>query len=286
MEQRDREKVENQLVVKDNELITRASYNLTMEEQKLLCYVISKIKPTDKEFERYTISAMDFAELCGIDKRHIYRDFKKMVESFEQKAQWIKIDDNNIYFRVFSEAEYNESKGSITVVINSRLKKYLLNLQSNYTKYELWNILSLKSKYSIRLYELFRSYSYQKEKEFDVEQIKSLLCAEHYTLYANFKQRVLDKAIAEINEYTDLIVSYKTKQEGKSHRVKSLTFYIKRKQHLELLEAYYKTVDKINKRERQIPGQMSIFDKDMELHIAEQSDQKDYSKPLKLYRDY
>ena len=258
MEQRDREKVENQLVVKDNELITRASYNLTMEEQKLLCYVISKIKPTDKEFERYTISAMDFAELCGIDKRHIYRDFKKMVES----------------------------KGSITVVINSGLKKYLLNLQSNYTKYELWNILSLKSKYSIRLYELFRSYSYQKEKEFDVEQIKSLLCAEHYTLYANFKQRVLDKAIAEINEYTDLIVSYKTKQEGKSHRVKSLTFYIKRKQHLELLEAYYKTVDKINKRERQIPGQMSIFDKDMELHIAEQSDQKDYSKPLKLYRDY
>ncbi len=118
------------LVVKENELIQRASYHLTMEEQKLLCYVISKIKPTDKVFEQYTISALDFAEVVGIDKRHAYLDFKKMVDSFDEKKQWIKVGDNNINFRVFSEAEYNEKQGSITVLLNSHLKKYLLDINS------------------------------------------------------------------------------------------------------------------------------------------------------------
>ncbi len=258
------------LVVKENELIQRASYHLTMEEQKLLCYVISKIKPTDKVFEQYTISALDFAEVVGIDKRHAYRDFKKMVDSFDEKKQWIKVGDNNINFRVFSEAEYNEKQGSITVLLNSHLKKYLLdiNRQSQYTKYELWNILSLKSKYSIRLYELFRSYSYQTEKEFDIDDLKSLLCAEQYNNFNDLKKRVIDKGINEINIYTDLKVSYDTKKAGKGGRVSRIIFKIHKKKIDDKLVAYYETVDRVNKKGKQVKGQISIFDYDMEKEIA------------------
>ncbi len=254
------------LVVKENELIQRASYNLTMEEQKMLCYVISKIKPTDKEFERYTISALDFAEVCGINKANVYRDFKKMVDSFDTKSQWIKIGDDNIKFRTFSEAEYNEKNGSITLLLNSRLKKYLLDIgkQGQYTKYELWNILSLKSKYSIRLYELFRSYSYQQEKEFDIDDLKSLLCAENYKVFADFKRYVLDKGIQEINIFTDLKVTYETKKAGKEHKVQKIIFKIHKKKIDDRLTAYYETVDRVNKKGKQVKGQISIFDYDME----------------------
>ena len=254
------------LVVKENELIQRASYNLTMEEQKMLCYVISKIKPTDKEFERYTISALDFAEVCGINKANVYRDFKKMVDSFDTKSQWIKIGDDNIKFRTFSEAEYNEKNGSITLLLNSRLKKYLLDIgkQGQYTKYELWNILSLKSKYSIRLYELFRSYSYQQEKEFDIDDLKSLLCAENYKVFADFKRYVLDKGIQEINIFTDLKVTYETKKAGKEHKVQKIIFKIHKKKIDDRLTAYYENVDRVNKKGKQVKGQISIFDYDME----------------------
>ncbi len=270
MESKEILSVKSMLVVKENELIQRASYHMSMEEQKLLCYVISKIKPTDKVFEQYTISALDFAEIVGIDKRHVYRDFKKMIDSFDSKAQWIKIDDTEFKFRVFSEAEYNEKKGSITVMLNSHLKKYLLDIgkQGQYTKYELWNILSLKSKYSIRLYELFRSYSYQHEKEFEIDELKSLLCAEQYKNFNDFKKRVIDKGINEINIFTDLKVTYQTKKSGKGGRVSKIVFYIHKKKIDEKFAAYNESVERVNQRNKQVKGQISIFDYDMEQEIT------------------
>ncbi len=257
----------HQTVVKSNEIVMKATYNLTAEEQKLLCFVISKIKPTDKEFERYTLSAKDFGELCGIDNKNIYRDFKKMIESFDNKAQWIEIGNNQIRMRVFSEAEYNSKQGSITVVINSRLKKYLLDLQGNYTQYELWNILSLKSKYSIRLYEIFRAHEFKHEIQFKLDDFKKLICADNYSLFANLKERVINRAIKEINEYTDLQVSYDTiVEESRSHKVKGLIFTITKKPKQEALATYWKTVDRVNKRENQYPGQLNLFatNEDME----------------------
>ena len=258
-------------VVKDNELIQTASYMLTAEEQKLLCYVISKIKPTDREFTRYTISALDFAEVCGIDKRNVYRDFKKMADGLDEKRRWIKIGDDNVKFGVFSETEYNERRGSITVVLNSRLQKHLLGLidtGAHYTQYELWNVLSLKSKYSVRLYELFRSYSYQHKKEFDIDELRALLCVENYSMFGDFKRRVLDKAIAEINKYTDLKVSFEPVSIGREHRVVGVIFYISKKELNEKMGAYWETVNRINAKNKQIPGQRSIFDDDMEYAIT------------------
>lgn len=258
-------------VAKDNELIQTASYKMTAEEQKLLCYVISKIKPSDKPFQRYTISALDFAEVCGIDKRHVYTDFKEIIDSLDNHSRWIQLGDDTVKFRVFYDASYNERQGSLTVMLNDRLHKHLLNLVEmggNYTQYELWNVLSLKSKFSIRLYELFRSYAYQSKKEFDLDKLRGLLCVENYAIYAEFKRRVLDKAIEEINQYTDLKVSFKPIHQGKEHKVVSVVFYITRKEQNEKISAYWKTVNRLNKKNGQLPGQMSIFNYDLEKEIG------------------
>ena len=250
------------MVVKDNELIQRASYNLTAEQQKFLCYVISKIKMTDQEFQRYEISILDFAQLIGIDKKNAYRDFKRMVDDFNlNSGRWIKINDDVIYFRVFSEAEYNERKGSVTVVLNSRLKKYLLGLgKGHYTQYELWNIISLKKKYSIRLYEIFKSYSYKENIEISVDDLRSLLCCESYEVFAMFKKRILDESVKEINEKTNLNISFDVIKHGKEHKAKSIIFHIKQKRSLEAYKTYMKTVNEINKKNNQIEGQISLFD--------------------------
>ena len=265
------EKSRNMLVVKENNLIQCASYRLTLEQQKFLCYVISKVKPTDKEFQRYTISALDFAEICGIDKKNVYTVFKKMAEDFNDKKRWIKIGDNNILFSPFNEPEYNEKNGSITVILNSRLKKYLVGVGTKYTKYELWNILSLKSKHSLRLYELFRSYSYQHEKEFAIEDLKSLLCVEQYKNFADLKKRVLDKGIEEINIYTDLKVRYEISETGRGGKVKKIIFYIDKKIHNDLLQAFVATCDRINEKNGQIKGQLSFFDMEIEKEIRSKS---------------
>ncbi len=282
MEKQELKSARQTYVAKDNELIQTASYRLTAEEQKLLCYVISKIKPSDKPFQKYTVSALDFAEVCGIDKRNVYRDFKNIVDNLDEKSRWIQIGDDTTKFSVFNEPTYNEKQGSISVYLNSRLHKHLLNLVEmggNYTQYELWNVLSLKSKYSIRLYELFRSYSYQSKKEFDLDKLRGLLCVENYGVYGDFKRRILDKAIDEINKFTDLNVSFEPVRAGKEHRVVTIIFYIAKKEKNEKMSAYWQTVNRLNKKNKQVQGQISIFDYDMEKEIGATD------KPLRITKD-
>ena len=65
----------NHIVVKDNDLV-RARYNLTVNQQKIIAYIISLIKPEDKEMKMYEISISDYCELCGIEKDYFYQDIK------------------------------------------------------------------------------------------------------------------------------------------------------------------------------------------------------------------
>ena len=85
-----KEKMDDQrsyLVVKDNALIQKAKYNLTANEQKLVNYVITMIKPGEEEFKKYEIRALDFARLCGIDPKNVYRDFRNMIDSIGMRCR-------------------------------------------------------------------------------------------------------------------------------------------------------------------------------------------------------
>lgn len=251
---------QNQLVVKHNDLIQKSKYNLTVTQQKLIAYVISLIKPTDKEFKKYEISIADFCELCGIDKNHFYNEFTAIIDDLDSKSFWVKTDEKIYKFRWFLKAEYLYKKGKVRVILDDDMKKYLLELTQNFSKYELYNILALKSKYSLRIYELFKSYAYQKKKEFDIIELKEMLFATHYVNFKDFRNRVLDKAVNDINYYTDLSVSYETRMKGK--KVVSIIFFIETKKHLDGYLAYRNTIEEINKRNGQINGQISMFDKE------------------------
>src|SRR5690606_10838527 len=104
---------------------------------------------------------------------------------------------------------------------------YLLQLKQ-YTSYRLSNILSLSSSYSIRLYELMRKWSFLNKWESSVEEIREKLGAltKSYTLYGNFKNKVLLPAVEEINEQTDLFISFKEIKKGR--KVERIEFSIRK----------------------------------------------------------
>ena len=101
------------LVVKDNMLIQKSKFHLTATEQKLVCYVISLIKPTDKALDKYTININDFAQLCGINPKNAYAEFRKMIDDLDNKTVWLTMGDKTFKFRWFSEAEYIEKQGEL-----------------------------------------------------------------------------------------------------------------------------------------------------------------------------
>lgn len=254
----DTEDARLQLVVKDNDLIQKAKYTLTVNQQKIIAYLISKIKPTDKELQKYSISIADFCELCGINKSSFYTEIREIVDNLDNKSFWVETDEKVFKFRWFSEVEIIKGSGRVNIVLNSNIKQYLIDLSREFTQYELYNILALKGKYSIRLYEYFKSYAFRHDIEVELDKMRDILCADKYKEYKDFKKRVIEPAIKEINEYTDLEVKYEKIMRGKW--VVGLKFQIDRKQTLERYNSYWNTIEELNRRNKQLKGQISLFD--------------------------
>jgi plasmid replication initiation protein len=90
--------------------------------------------------------------------------------------------------------------------------------------------------------------------------------ADVYSAFGNFKQRVLSPAIKEINEYTDITVTYDCitdkgelvtgRLQGK--RITHIRLNIENKDTLDRFATYNKTVSKIEKRNLQFKGQLSL----------------------------
>jgi plasmid replication initiation protein len=256
----EKEKQELQYVAKSNDLIRYGRLNLTVHEQKLINYVIMLVKPTDKDFKRYKINVRDFCDLCGINESKAYTEFKNMIIDLDSKTRWIETPDYGFDFRWFTESYYLKKEGAISVMLHSALRPYILELKQNYTQYEIYNIMALNGKYSIRLFELIKSYAYQKEVVIGLKELKQGIDADaaSYNRFNNFRQWVLDKSIDEINECTELQVKYTPVLTGKT--ITAIKFMIRQKRREELYNSYLKAKEKIDERNGQIKGQTSLFD--------------------------
>ena len=96
------------------------------------------------------------------------------------------------------------------------MKPYLLQLHERFTQFELMYTLAMKSQYSIRLYEILKSYEYKHNIILTIDELKKQLFATKYTRYPDFKRYVLEKALKEIDDLSDLNVSYKIIKEGRT----------------------------------------------------------------------
>lgn len=214
------------LVVKSNVLIRKTRYSLSEMEQKILIYLISKIKADDINFNRVSISIKDYCRLCNINyDGNTSAAIKKSIQTLSDKSWWLQVNDTEILFRWVETAEIK--KGIITLKLSEFLKPYLLEIKENFTKYELINVLALRGKFSIRLYEIFKSYLWKGKFSIDLEELKKILQCENYKTYKDFRVRVVDYSIKEINNYTDIEIKYKPIKSGK--KVVSLEFMIKEK---------------------------------------------------------
>lgn len=222
--------LDNIYIRKSNDLIQKARFNLSLQQQKIILYLIGKINPIDEDFHELSLSINEFCKACGIDAQSgkTYEYIKEQIKSIADKSVWIKMPNGKENLIRWIEKAIID-KGNIIIRLDSDLKPYLLNLHSNYTKYELLWTLAFKSKYTIRLYEYVKSIHYDKLHEYkhtiSITELKTRLSAEKYEEYYKFRQKVLDKAIAEINDLSDIKIEYTANKEGK--QVKSITIIIK-----------------------------------------------------------
>ncbi len=220
-------------VIKSNDLIQKSRFDLGTQEQKIVLYLISKIRPEDTELHEYEFSIVEFCKICGIDYANgkNYDNIKKTIKTLNDKSIWVTLKDGGETTMRWIERPYiNKNSGVIKIKLDELMKPYLLQMQERFTQYELLYTLPMKSQYAIRLYEILKSYEWKKTVEMDLENLKRMMKAEHYTRFYDFKKKVIEIAMREIDDYTDLKVEYTLKKKGKQFT--SIVFQIGTKETL------------------------------------------------------
>lgn len=259
-------------VVKANDLIRKTRYSLTTQQQKILLYAISKIKRDDPPETEYEINLEELCEACGIEIDQtggyyyiaIKQDLLKLVNS----NMWVKMPDNSeVTVSWLSEAAIIPLCGTVYVRFHRRLAPYLFELKEQYTQYRLENVLVFKGKYTIRLYELLRSYTTQKaidagqEKEvmFSVDNLRNLLMCPNYPRWVDFDRFVLREAVKEINESNEeMCITYDTYRTGRT--ITKVNFIIGTARVKQMLQARMKKRQRLEGDKWNIPGEQMKMD--------------------------
>lgn len=262
-------------IVQANALL-EASYKLSEVEQRLMWLAILKAREfcdsieqlTNKELE---IHASDYMKHFNTDKSTAYRSLKSAVLSlFEAKWGYRYINKQGLlavrYERFTQSAEYIEKSGTVKFMFSVAIIPFLVELERNFTSYDIKQVAKLQSRYAMRLYEIlirFRSTGMVKISLDDLRFRLGLLEKEYKTM-GNFKLRVLDLAVNQINEYTNLKVKYIQKKKGRIIEGFEFTF-----------------TEKSNKKEKLVNGDYTISDSQIAMfssELAELHELGQYSK--------
>ena len=223
-----------EMIVKDNTLIN-ASYTLSLMEQRLLLLSISIAQKTGKPItinDYVEIHANDFVAMFGTDKKTVYRDFKNAGSKLlTRQFSYNYLNNKGLLTIVKSnwlqEFKYIDDEATIKILFTKSLIPFISELERRFTSYYLNDVVKLTSVYAIRLYELVIAWkSTHKTPVFEIDDLKNQLGIEpdEYTRMNNFKMRVLDVAITQINELSNIQIEIEQHKKGRKIIGFSFTF--------------------------------------------------------------
>jgi len=252
----------DEMLAQGNDLIRHVRFQLTALEQNIIYFCMSKVKPGDKDFMVISFTITEFCEVCGIkagdSSGTSYSRVKAAIRSVADKSAWVEYNNGiERLTRWFDDIRIQKDSGELSVVLSQTIKPYLIGLIARakaggegYTQASLLTYLALQSKYSKRLYEILKSFLYSSgntEKiyrtqilEFELDELKQLINAD-YARYNDLKRFALEVAEREINNVTDIFMSFEPIKTGR--KVSSVSFTFQHKQDFDRLAAREKAVE-------------------------------------------
>ena len=227
---------EKYIVEKSKALVWAQFQDYSSGELKILDTYLSRINPREPDSSLVTFTKKEYADLMGLDADIRTEQLKTYTGGLLSNVVTIDLPDKGyVQYPLFSEAKcyLDEKSGQVTIEVdcNHKLKTAFFDLAKNgYVRYQLKNIISLRSQYSVRLYPKL------KDRPFgwtvSVEELRQILgaTASSYDVFKDFNKHVLQKAIKEINDITDIDVTTENIRKGRS--VVSIKFTVKEKKQI------------------------------------------------------
>lgn len=227
-------------VTKSNEFIRDSRFDLSATEQKIIYYIISRIEPEDTEFKKCILDLGTFCRLCDSSTKGSMTHIKKVAKTLRDKSIWIEPEEGiHTTLSWVSKVTVNEKKQFIEVTISDEMRPYLLQLRSNFTSYQLGDILKFKCKYTNWVYDNILCYAGEQHKKKSGEWAVSVdtIRTKNFINCENFKdirRRIIEPAIKDINTSTMLMLDYGVIKEGR--KVDKVVFRYRQKTEDEIIE--------------------------------------------------
>ena len=217
------------VVAKDNQLIQNFGFDLSVYEQRILLLCIAKMDSRNEMSTRtFTLHVSDLRnELdLNINSNSTYQLMDEAVTRLFQRFIYPDPNNRKVQLRWLTMKDYRSGPGEITISFAPEVMIYLSALKSRFTTYKLKYVTQFTCAYSFRFYELFSCWNGkgQQELKLEVAGLKQMLdLGEKYADIHDFKKKVILPALKEINEFTNISVTFDQCKRGKI--ITHLVFY-------------------------------------------------------------
>lgn len=222
-------------VIKKSNALINASYTITLAEQRLILLAIARADGDLGNMENLTVYAGDYADQWGVSLKTAYEALQSAAtQLFERRFTFQEETDKGLKTTVsrwVSHVAYIEGAATVELAFAPHVRPLLCDLKEKFTHYALEQVAGLSSVHAVRLYELLISWrSTGQTPEIEVAELRQRLGVEEteYPRMTDFKRRVLDYAIGQINEHTDIMASYEQRKRGRSIAGFRFSFQVKR----------------------------------------------------------
>jgi plasmid replication initiation protein len=236
--------------------ITDARYEMSACEIDIVFALLSKLSSHDKPGTMYLVRVRELELLTG--RQWNYRQLLDSTEQLNSRIYHIEDKAKVLQISLLASAEYLKGKGVIELEISEKMRPYLIDLKSNFTSYQLQAVFSLTSKFAKRIYQFVSQWKdVGHTKTYTLDEFKFMLNLkdpkgkepEQYVAIANFQRDVLKVAMSQINEHTDLRVSYELLKSSRAYdRIK---FYVNAQEPKQLLIPFELPADDAKSRPQQ-----------------------------------
>jgi plasmid replication initiation protein len=220
--------IEESKVVYQSNAMTSARFDYSSNQLDILFILLSSLKKDDQEDKAYKIHIGDIQLLTG--KEWQYAQLSATVKEMGTRNFFIQTKRGWKQIFPFDSVDYVEGAGTVEIKLGRTARGYFFDLKQ-YSVMQLRALFSCTSKYSKRIYAFCCQWKNAKKpgersayKELPIAILKEMLFLkdpkdkepEQFTSITTFREKVLDVAMLQINQHSDLIVSYELLKTGRS----------------------------------------------------------------------
>lgn len=213
-------------ILKKHSALIAMKSEITASQRKMynaLLFIAGKQLSEEPDRQMFKVRFSDIKKYSGLSGEHNHKHLKSALKELQERSIEYNImeKDKEVEwgaFSLLSEVKITHKDEYISFAFPPTIQNNIVR-PNIYALLNLGIISSLKSKYAIALYEMMQDYKKIKKIRIDIDTLRKMMGVDEaqYKIFTTFKTKVIDSAVDEINEKTDLKIRYNLEQVGRKY---------------------------------------------------------------------